>query len=110
MSWIPGYSSKPIWDAFKRGTIRILRDQRGTIMDPLGLIRNIMNLIVCFMENTWFEVEYSEVSVGGLTEILSHPAPFYFQIARYTETEGLSGFYPAVEEHLLFFIISAVSS
>ena len=47
------------------------------------------HIIVVFMENTWLRVEYSEVSVGGPTEILSHPAPFCFQIARYTETEGL---------------------
>ena len=62
------------------------------IMDPLGSIQDYYYdfYVVCL---ALVEGVYSEVSVGGLTEIfLSHPAPFCFQIARYTEIEDCQGF------------------
>ena len=112
MSWIPGCSSKPIWDAFKWGTIRILRDQSEFLQGSIGINQNILWTLCCmFYVKHWFEIEYSDVSVGGSTAILSHPTPFCFQIARYTETEGLFRDYVQQSKNIyLFFINSAVFS
>ena len=49
-------------------------------------------IMIMFMENTWFRVEYSEGPLMDSLRFLSHPAPFCFQIVRFTEIEQLPGY------------------
>ena len=65
-------------------------------------------IMIMFMENTWFRVEYSEGPLMDSLRFLSHPAPFCFQIARFSEIEQLSGYSPSCWRTYLPSFISVV--
>ena len=73
-------------------TKRILRDQ------PRNMLRNLM----C-MFNNWLRVSTVRCPLVDSLRFLSHPAPFCFQIARYTEIEECQGFSQQSEDIIVFF-------
>ena len=72
-------------------THRILRDHPRNILWTL-----------CYMFNSWLRVSTVRCPLVEPLRFLSHPAPFCFQIARYTGIEDCQGFCQQSEDFIVF--------